>query len=451
LLRTNGETSMSEGLVARPPRPAHPPRGRRWPTLALLVGAAFAAGAVFARPGLAGRFNPYQKLGVFTKVLSYIEGHYVEDISETELMYGAARGLTDVLDPHSRFMDPVEYAKLKEETEGSEEVNGIGIDVEKRKTRLVIISPIEGSPAARAGIEPGDVIKRVDGAEVANLEFDDVVARMQGPAGSEVLLVIERRGREQTFRIRREHYELKPVEGKLIDELAYIKIRLFSATTDALLAEQLEQLGKTTGGLRGLILDLRRNPGGLLDQGVRVADRFVAEGLIVKTVGKGGKVMDESLAHSRGTWLGFPMVVLVDGATASAAEIVAGALQDHGRAVVMGTQTFGKGSVQTMFDLDGCGPKPCGLKITVARYYTPSGRSIQGQGITPNVIVEATAPPADPMEADMPRERDLQKRLKNEQGEKLAPVKRLDDYQLQMALDYLRSWSTFAKQSGKKT
>ena len=442
---------MSEGLVARPPRPAHPPRGRRWPTLALLVGAAFAAGAVFARPGLAGRFNPYQKLGVFTKVLSYIEGHYVEDISETELMYGAARGLTDVLDPHSRFMDPVEYAKLKEETEGSEEVNGIGIDVEKRKTRLVIISPIEGSPAARAGIEPGDVIKRVDGAEVANLEFDDVVARMQGPAGSEVLLVIERRGREQTFRIRREHYELKPVEGKLIDELAYIKIRLFSATTDALLAEQLEQLGKTTGGLRGLILDLRRNPGGLLDQGVRVADRFVAEGLIVKTVGKGGKVMDESLAHSRGTWLGFPMVVLVDGATASAAEIVAGALQDHGRAVVMGTQTFGKGSVQTMFDLDGCGPKPCGLKITVARYYTPSGRSIQGQGITPNVIVEATAPPADPMEADMPRERDLQKRLKNEQGEKLAPVKRLDDYQLQMALDYLRSWSTFAKQSGKKT
>ena len=442
---------MSEGSGSGSSRPVGA-RSRRWPTLVLLVGAAFAAGAVFARPGLAGRFNPYQKLGVFTKVLSYIEGHYVEDISETELMYGAARGLTDVLDPHSRFMDPVEYAKLKEETEGSEEVTGIGIDVEKRKTRLVIISPIEGSPAARAGIEPGDVIKRVDGAEVANLEFDDVVSRMQGPAGSEVVLVIERHGRDLTFRIKREHYELKPVEGKLIDDLAYIKIRLFSATTDALLQEQLEQLGgKTPGGLHGLILDLRRNPGGLLDQGVRVADRFIAEGLIVKTVGKGGKVMDESLAHSRGTWLGFPMIVLVDGATASAAEIVAGALQDHGRAVVMGTQTFGKGSVQTMIDLDGCGPKPCGLKITVARYYTPSGRSIQGQGITPNVVVDATAPPADPLEADMPRERDLQKRLKNEQGEKVAPVKRLDDYQLQMALDYLRSWATFAKASGKKT
>jgi carboxyl-terminal processing protease len=143
------------------------------------------------------------------------------------------------------------------------------------------------------------------------------------------------------------------------------------------------------------------------------------------------------------------MVVVVDGATASAAEIVAGALQDHGRAVVLGTQTFGKGSVQTVIDLDGCGAKPCGLKITVARYYTPSGRSIQGQGITPNVVVEATAPASDPTEAEMPRERDLQKRLRNEQGERLATPKRLEDYQLQMALDYLRSWATFAKQSSK--
>jgi carboxyl-terminal processing protease len=429
------------GLKFRPGRGA---------TLVLLAGVAFAAGAVFSRPLHAGRFNPYQKLGVFTKVLSYIESHYVEDISETDLMYGAARGLTDVLDPHSRFMDPVEYGKLKQETEGGEEINGIGIDVEKRKTRLVIISPIEGSPADKAGIEPGDVIKRVDGAEVANLEFDDAVSRMQGPPDSEVVLVIDRRGRELTFRIRRARYELKPVEGKLLDTVGYIKIRLFSSTTDALLQEQLEQLnGKVKGGLRGLVLDLRRNPGGLLDQGVKVADRFIADGLIVKTVGKGGHVMDEANAHSRGTWLGFPMIVLVDGATASAAEIVAGALQDHGRAVVLGTQTFGKGSVQTVIDLDGCGPKPCGLKITVARYYTPSGRSIQGQGITPNVVVEATAPAADPSEADMPRERDLQKRLKNEQGDGAVAPRRLDDYQLQMALDYLRSWATFAKQMAK--
>jgi carboxyl-terminal processing protease len=427
------------------------PRARRVAVVVLLTAVAFSAGLVFSPPSLAGRFNLYQKLGVFTKVLSYIESHYVEDISETELMYGAARGLTDVLDPHSRFMDPDEYGKLKKETEGNEEIDGIGIDVEKRKNRFVIVSPIEGSPAAKAGIEPGDVIKRVDGAEVSALEFDDAVSRMQGPAGSEVTLVIDRRGRELTFRIKRARYEVKSVEGRLVEDgVAYIKIRVFSSTTDGGLGDLLDQLSARSKGLRGLVLDLRRNPGGLLDQGVRVADRFIADGLIVKTVGKGGHVMDEAKAHSRGTWSGFPMIVLVDGATASAAEIVAGALQDHGRAVVLGTQTFGKGSVQTVIDLDGCGGKPCGLKLTVARYYTPNGRSIQGQGITPNIVVDATAPPPDPSESDLPRERDLHKRLRNEQGEKAAEARRLDDYQLQMALDYLRSWSVFSQQVGRK-
>src|SRR4029079_10378614 len=177
--------------------------------------------------------------------------------------------------------------------------------------------------------------------------------------------------------------------------------------------------------------------GGLLDQGVRVADRFLADGLIVKTVGKGGRVMDEAKAHTRNTWLGFPMTVIGDGATASAAEIVAGALQDQGRAVILGTQTFGKGSVQTVIDLDGCGSKPCGLKITVARYYTPSGRSIQGQGITPNIVVDATAPPSDEGDGELPRERDLRKRLRNEQGEKPAEGRRLHESQLHMALHSL--------------
>ena len=417
----------------------------------LLVAAAFAAGLVVSRPLEAGRFNPYQKLGVFTKVLSYIEGHYVEDLSETELMYGAARGLTDVLDPHSRFMDPDEYGRLKRETEGNEQIEGLGIDVEKRKNRFVIISPIEGSPAARAGIEPGDVIKRVDGVDISALEFDEAVARLQGPGGSEVTMVVDRRGRELSFRIKRAKYEVKAVEGKLLEDgVGYIKIRIFASNTDAALGEQLDQLNAKAKGLKGLVLDMRRNPGGLLDQGIRVADRFIADGLIVKTVGKGGHVMDEAKAYSRGTWSGFPMVVVVDGATASAAEIVAGALQDHGRAVVLGTQTFGKGSVQTVIDLDGCGGKPCGLKLTVARYYTPKGRSIQGQGITPNVVVDATPPPADAIDPDSLRERDLRKRLRNEQGEKAISAKRLDDYQLQMALDYLRSWSVFSQQVGKK-
>jgi carboxyl-terminal processing protease len=415
---------------------------------------AFAGGLVASRPSRAARFDPYHKLGVFTKVLSYIENSYVEDIPETDLMYGAARGLTDALDPHSRFMDPEEYDRLKKETEGDAEITGIGVDLEKRKRGFVVVSPIEGSPAFRAGIEAGDIIDRIDGVEASPLDWNDAVARIQGPAGSEVVLTINRRGREITFRIRREKFEVKAVEWRMLDDgYGYLKLRLFSAITDAKVLEGLQDIqtrSASAGGIKGIILDLRRNPGGLLDQGVKVADRFVSSGLIVRTVGKGGKEMDRQMAHTRGTWLGFPMVVLVDGATASAAEIVAGALQDHERAVVMGTQTFGKGSVQTVMTIDGCGAKPCGLKLTVSRYYTPNGRSIQSQGITPNVVVEATAPAPDGGDAEIVRERNMERHLRNEQGEKPEERKRLTDHQLQVALDYLKSWAVFSKQSAKK-
>ncbi|HEX7500407.1 MAG TPA: S41 family peptidase [Polyangia bacterium] len=416
--------------------------------------AAFAGGMAAARPLSAGRFDPYHKLTIFTKVLSYIENNYVEDISESDLMYGAARGLTEVLDPHSRFMDPDEYEKLKQETEGNAEITGIGIDLEKRKRGFVVVSPIEGSPAWRAGIETGDVIERIDGVEAGPLDWNDAIARIQGPAGSEVVLSISRRRRSLTFRIKREKFEVKAVEWRMLaDGYGYIKLRVFSSIADAKVLEGLEDIKRQTdktGGIKGIILDVRHNPGGLLDQGVKVADRFIADGLIVRTVGKAGKEMDRQMAHSRGTWLGFPMVVLVDGATASAAEIVAGALQDHERAVVLGIPTFGKGSVQTVMTVDGCGAKPCGLKLTVSRYYTPSGRSIQGQGIVPNIVVDATAPPADVTDGEMPRERNFDRHLRNEQGEKAMEVKRLSDYQLQVGLDYLKSWAVFSKQSVKK-
>ncbi|MGD0837579.1 MAG: S41 family peptidase [Polyangia bacterium] len=422
--------------------------------LIILVMAAFAGGMVAARPLSAGRFDPYHKLGVFTKVLSYIENNYVEDISEADLMYGAARGLTDVLDPHSRFMDPDEYERLKRETEGNAEIIGIGIDLEKRKRGFVVVSPIDGSPAWRAGIEAGDLIESIDGVEAGPLDWNDAIARIQGTAGSEVALAINRRGRSMTFRIKREKFEVKAVEWRLLgDGYGYIKLRIFSSVVDAKVLEGLEDIQRQTqktGGIKGIILDLRHNPGGLLDQGVKVADRFLEDGLIVRTVGKGGKEMDRQMAHSRGTWLGFPMVVLVDGATASAAEILAGALQDHERAVVLGSPTFGKGSVQTVMTVDGCGAKPCGLKLTVSRYYTPSGRSIQGQGIMPNIVVDATAPPADTDDGAVVRERNFDRHLRNEQGEKPVEVKRLSDYQLQVALDYLKSWAVFSKQSVRK-
>jgi carboxyl-terminal processing protease len=415
--------------------------------------ASFAGGLVASRPLSAGRFDPYKKLSVFTKVLSYIEMNYVENVSESDLMFGAARGLTDVLDPHSRFMDPEEYDRLKRETEGDTEITGIGIDLERRKRGLVVVSPIEGSPAWKAGVEPGDIIKKIDGTDADSLEWEEAVGRIQGPEGSEVVLVLERRGREQTLRIKRMKFEVRSVEGRMLEDgYGYIKIRIFSSNTDSKLVEALEDVKKrsdTKGGLRGLILDLRRNPGGLLDQGVRVADRFLTEGLIVRTVGKAGREMDRQMAHSRGSWTGFPMVVLVDGATASAAEIVAGALQDHQRAVIMGSQSFGKGSVQTVMEIDGCGPKPCGLKLTVSRYFTPSGRSIQNQGITPDVFVDASAPPTETDE-DTVRERNYERHLRNDQGDAAPARKRLGDHQLQVALEYLRSWAVFQKQQGKK-
>jgi carboxyl-terminal processing protease len=426
----------------------------RVPALVVLVLAAFAGGMVVSRPLVAGRFDPYHKLSVFTKVLSYIENNYVEDIPETDLMYGAARGLTEALDPHSRFMDPEEYERLKQETEGNAEIIGIGIDLEKRKRGFVVVSPIEGSPAWRAGIETGDLIERIDGVEAGPLDWNDAISRIQGAAGSEVVLAINRRGRSLTFHIKREKFEVKAVEWRMLaDGYGYIKLRVFSSIVDAKVLEGLEDIqrqAEKTGGIKGLIVDVRHNPGGLLDQGVKVADRFISEGLIVRTVGKAGKEMDRQMAHSRGTWLGFPMVVLVDGATASAAEILAGALQDHDRAVVLGTTTFGKGSVQTVMTVDGCGAKPCGLKLTVSRYYTPKGRSIQGQGIVPNIIVDATAPPADVEDGTMMKERNFDRHLRNEQGDKPVEVKRLSDYQLQVALDYLKSWAVFSKQSVKK-
>jgi carboxyl-terminal processing protease len=422
--------------------------------LLLLCLAAFAGGMVITSPLVAGRFDPYHKLSVFTKVLAYIENTYVEDIDEKSLMFGAARGLTDVLDPHSRFMDPEEYERLRKETEGDTEITGIGIDLEKRKQGFVVVSCIDGTPAARAGIESGDILMRIDGEAISGLDWNEAASRIQGAAGSEVLLTIRRRGREMTFRILREKIEIKTVEWRHWDPgYASIKIRGFSNNTDTKVLEALEDIkqhAEKTGNIKGIVLDLRHNPGGLLDQAVRVTDRFLSEGLIVRTVGKSGKEMDRQMAHPRGTWMGFPMVVLVDGASASAAEIVAGALQDHERAVVMGTPTFGKGSVQTVMTIDGCGPRPCGLKLTISRYYTPKGRSIQSQGIIPNILVEPAPLNADDSEADLLKERNFDRRLRNEQGEKPVEKKRISDHQMQVALDYLKSWAVFAKQSAKK-
>jgi carboxyl-terminal processing protease len=419
-----------------------------------------AASQLAGAAGPTARYSPYKKLNIFTRVLSYIENNYVEDIDQEKLVYGAIDGMVSRLDPHSEFMDPDRYKAMKNETSG--EFSGIGIQVEKKQGDhdLIVIAPIEGTPAARAGIQSGDRILKIDDSSTEDISIDDAVRLMQGSRGTRVRLSITRKGwdKPRDFQLVRDLVRIVSVKRQMIEPgLAWIRITQFQDRTDQLLRDELEKAEEAAGGhLTGLVLDLRDNPGGLLDQAVRVADEFLESGLIVKTVGKGGRVIDEEKAHARGTRLGFPIICLVNGGSASASEIVAGALQDHQRALVMGTQSFGKGSVQTVIELDD----GSGLKLTIARYLTPSGRSIQERGITPDVWVEQLKPEqlraaaADP-DRRIQREQELPRHLKGETQAAGGARKGADggtlaaDYQLRTAVDYLRAWRNFQAQHGR--
>jgi carboxyl-terminal processing protease len=354
------------------------------------------------------------------------------------------------LDPHSAFMDPRSYAALKQETEG--EYGGIGLEVTIRGDDVVVVAPLDDTPASRAGFAPGDKLLEIDGNPVRGWHEGEAVRALMGPPGTKVVVKALRASWKEPrdFTLIRDVVRVVSVEQRLYDrKFGYVKIKNFQDRTDAYLKKALEELrGKSGGQLQGLVLDLRHNPGGLLDQAVKVADRFMDSGVIVTTKGRGGKHVEVERAHAKDTEPRYPMVLLVDGGTASASEIVAGALQDSGRAVLLGTQTFGKGSVQTVIELeDGSG-----LKLTIARYYTPSGRSIQERGITPDVWVKAAATDDDP-----PRETNLPGHFKGEE----VPVAHAslkapealpataddpsDDAQLKVALDTLRTWSVFKK------
>ncbi|HJZ84981.1 MAG TPA: S41 family peptidase [Polyangia bacterium] len=426
----------------------------------ICIWCAFAGGMAvthLADAGPSARYSPYKKLNVFTRVLSYVENNYVEDVDQEKLIYGAIDGMLSRLDPHSEFMDPDRYKAMKNETSG--EFSGIGIQVEKRQSDrdLVVIAPIEGTPAARAGIQSGDHILKIDDTPTDDLSIDDAVRLMQGARGTRVRLTVNRKGWPQPreFNMVRDLVRVISVKYQAIEPgVGWVHILQFQDRTDQLLREALDKLeqGSPGGRLRGLVLDLRDNPGGLLDQAVRVADEFIDSGLIVKTVGKGGRVIDEEKAHSRGTRTGFPIICLINSGSASASEIVAGALQDHQRALLMGTQSFGKGSVQTVIELDD----GSGLKLTIARYLTPSGRSIQEKGITPDVWVEQLK--AEQLKAavsdtdrHIQREQELPRHLKGEtagKGEAMGPAGTLlaGDFQLRTAVDYLRAWNNFSGQ-----
>lgn len=405
-----------------------------------------------------GEPETYRQLELFARVLSYVENNYVERVDQRKLMYGAIKGMLETLDPHTVFLTPEDFRAMKVDTSG--EFGGLGIEIARKDDSITVVSPLDDTPAARAGIRPGDQILAVDGESTREKELAAVIKMLRGPAGKRVLLSIMREGfnQPQEIAVIRDHIRIVSVEGQLYDGIGHIRVKNFQDRTDTYLRKELDRLRVMNGGkeLRGLVLDLRNNPGGLLDQAVSVSDRFLPGNLgIVSTRGRNGRNAVEEKSKDRDTESLYPMVVLVNAGSASASEIVAGALQDHSRAVVMGTQTFGKGSVQTVIELeDGSG-----LKLTIARYFTPNGRSIQERGITPDFQVSETDGKPE-KEPDVVREKDLVRHFRNEaptEPEKatsrpLPPLKKwavtepLKDRQLSVALNWLHEYG-----SGYKT
>jgi carboxyl-terminal processing protease len=347
--------------------------------------------------------QPYRSLDVLAEVFAYIQGAYVDETSEREMVHAAIEGMLQRLDPHSMLLRPDVYRSMRDETTG--EFDGVGLEVSQVADGIVVVSPLADSPAERAGILSGDRIVAVDGAPTRAMAVGEATRRMKGTAGTPVVLTIERAGLREpkAFTLVRDHVRTTSVDWRLLDRSAgtvYVRIRSFQDRTDRELRQALDGARKEIGGpIRGLVLDLRNNPGGLLDQAVKVADRFLPGGVIVTTEARGKKPEVEE-AHEKDTEPGYPVVLLVNRGSASASEIVAGALQDHGRALVVGSQSYGKGSVQTIVELeDGSA-----LKLTVARYFTPKHRSIQERGITPDVpVADPAAPSEEGRGADTPQ------------------------------------------------
>jgi carboxyl-terminal processing protease len=391
--------------------------------------------------------DAYRPLDVFADVLAHVESSYVEEVNERELVYGAIDGLVGRLDPHSAFLRPEVYRALRDETTG--ELDGLGLELASVEGQLTVVSPVADSPAERAGIRPGDRILSIDGTPARDLALAEASRRLRGAIGTTVTLEVMRDGftAPQKLTLVRDRIRLQSVAWRVLDpgrRLAYVRIKAFQERTERALRRTLDEARAALGGeLRGLVLDLRNDPGGLLDQAVRVADVWLASGVIVTTEGRARRAVEEERAREKDTEPGYPLVVLVNRGTASASEIVAGALQDHQRALVVGTRTFGKGSVQTIVEL----PDGAGLKLTVARYYTPRHRSIQELGVTPDVVV-AEAPPV--AREEPPGERDLERHLRHEGGQPPAPPGQGpgDDFQLRAALDYLRAAEILRPQAG---
>ncbi|NOT95942.1 MAG: S41 family peptidase [Nitrospira sp.] len=328
----------------------------------------------------------YEELKTFSEVLTQVQKSYVDETKVKDLVQGAIRGMLSTLDPHSAYMTPDMYKEMQVETKG--EFGGVGIQIGVKENRLAVIAPIEGTPAYRAGIKSGDFITKVNDETTKDLTLMDAVQKMRGPKGSKVNLTIQRDGTPDPlqFTLVRDTIKIESVKSKVLDNIGYVRLTQFQESTGRDLSKVLKQFREQK--LQSTILDLRNNPGGLLTASVEVSEQFLPAGkLVVYTKGRESK-KDEWIAKGKDQMDDSPMIILINEGSASASEIVAGALQDYGRAVIVGTTSFGKGSVQTILPLgDGSG-----LRLTTAKYYTPKGRSIQSTGITPDIVVKAQLP-----------------------------------------------------------
>jgi carboxyl-terminal processing protease len=430
LLATAGGREGQLSMDSR--RPAPPPR-RASRRTALLVGAAFIGGiavapslgpvagrlgfgSAFAQDG--GRADTYRLLALFGDVFERVRAEYVEPVADKDLVENAINGMLTSLDPHSNFLNAQAYRDMNVQTKG--EFGGLGIEVTQDGGIIKVVSPIDDTPASRAGIKPGDLITAIDGKTVQGLSLNDAVDHMRGSPNSKIVLTLKREGVDKPLDVtmQREVIHIQVVKDHLEgSDIGYIRLSQFTEQSDSSLRKALQQLKQQSGDkLHAIVLDLRNNPGGLLDQAVAVSDDFISQGEIVST--RARRTEDSQRWDSKGDDLtdGLPLVVLINGGSASASEIVAGALQDHHRAVLVGTRSFGKGSVQTVIPLPGA----TAMRLTTARYYTPSGRSIQGLGIEPDIEVAASR--TETQHFGPEREADLNHVLTNQGGTPPAPA-----------------------------
>jgi len=452
---------------------------RGFPVILLLVGMAlgFFLAAQWVPSVSAVPRQDYESLEAFTNILSIVKKNYVEDVDTKNLVNGAINGMLSSLDPHSAYLTPELYKELQMDTQGR--FGGLGIEITVKDGILTVVSPIEDTPAAKAGVKPGDQIFKIENEFTKDMTLVDAVKKMRGPKGTKINISIKREGVPEliNFTLMRDTIRVQSVRSRTLEEgYGYIRLAQFQERSDRDVQKALEKMAAEKGGIKGLVLDLRNDPGGLLTQAVRISDLFLDSGLIVYTEGRIESQKQKYFAQKEGSWMDFPMVVLVNGGSASASEIVAGALQDHKRAVILGTKTFGKGSVQTILPLDD----NSALRLTTARYFTPNGRSIQAMGIVPDIIVESAPPQegkVDDKKRPSLREENLPGHLQNPQNQQQAPnpppqdqvdKDKVDkekeipssaptgddsidnDVQLKRDLDLLKSWDVFKQMVQKK-